>query len=178
MGTMLDKKDYVVYKSQLIIDNQQQIIDDIIKAHQYIIKRLPHGDSTRGHPYYNVFNLTSSNPIFYDIQQEMKYNLIKLTGLNLTPFWFQSWINFHKPKEVLNWHTHTWQWHGYFSIDPKNTKTIFEDYEISNEIGNVYIGPGFRRHKVEVLEFYETPRITLGFDITTRPDGRQSLIPL
>ena len=95
--------------------------------------------------------------------------------------WFQSWLNFHKPDQVLDWHDHNWPYHGYISIDPKGTRTVFKDYEVKNEIGNIYIGPGHRRHKVEVDEVYDGPRITLGFDIHTEPSkpfDQWSLLPL
>lgn len=172
-------QDYMVYKSQLIIDNQPQIIYELERAHYHFTKNFHKMDPTWGYAFYNIFAITSPSPLFYDILQEMKQQVREFTGVK-GPMWFQSWINYHKPDEVLDWHDHQWPWHGYFSIDPKNTKTVFEGYEIINEVGNVYIGPGFRKHKVEVLESYETPRITLGFDIETRPNlcyEQFSLIP-
>ena len=95
--------------------------------------------------------------------------------------WFQSWINYHKPNEVLDWHTHLWHAHGYMSLDPKETNTIFKNYTIKNEIGNIYIGPGYREHKVEVLNLFEGERVTLGFDVTIKPElpnGILSFIPI
>ena len=88
---------------------------------------------------------------------------------------------------MLNWHDHKFDYHGYVSIDPKSSTTKFRDgrgplYEINNEVGNIYFGPGWERmHKVCVNEQYEGKRITLGFDIETRgdlPDDQFSLIPL
>ena len=55
--------------------------------------------------------------------------------------------------------------HGYISIEPHQTKTLFESYEILNEIGNVYIAPSGQMHKVMVLERFSTPRITIAFDV-------------
>ena len=80
-------------------------------------------------------------------------------------YWFQSWLNFHSKDDVLDWHNHKWPYHGYICIDPKNSRTIFENYSIKNEIGNIYLGRGHRKHKVEVLEDYDDFRITIGFDI-------------
>ena len=36
-----------------------------------------------------------------------------------------------------------------------------------NEVGNVYIGPGYREHKVITTnnDLFDTNRITIGFDI-------------
>jgi hypothetical protein len=93
----------------------------------------------------------------------------------------QSWINYHMPQEVLDWHDHAWPFHGYVSIDPKESKTVFEEYKIHNKIGNIYIGPGSRKHKVEVLERFYSPRITLGFDVLdtpSAPTGQFSLLPI
>ena len=86
-----------------------------------------------------------------------------------------------RPTQVLDWHGHDWPYHGYISVDPKKTDTVFETYRIKNELGNIYIGPGHRMHKVEVIHPFDTPRITLGFDITDEPDfpfDHFSLMPI
>ena len=82
------------------------------------------------------------------------------------------------PDEVLKWHNHEWDYHGYISVRPHNTVTVFEDREIKNEIGNVYIGPGNRYHEVKVIEEYDTPRITIGFDLTLTPTTASANIGL
>jgi hypothetical protein len=74
----------------------------------------------------------------------------------------------------LSWHTHFSRWHGYVSIDPKKTKTVFRNYEINNEIGNIYFGPGESQHAVEILEDYDGERITIGFDVTDNPNEHRS----
>ena len=73
------------------------------------------------------------------------------------------------PEDVLPWHDHAWPIHGYISIRPFNTTTVFEDFEIQNEVGNVYIGPGYMKHKVVVNEPFTTPRLTIGFDLLHEP---------
>jgi hypothetical protein len=83
----------------------------------------------------------------------------------------QCWLNYHHSNEVLDWHNHAWDYHGYICIDPKKTRTVFREYEIVNQIGNIYIGPGNREHKVVVDEDYSSPRITLGFDIMVNNDN-------
>ena len=100
--------------------------------------------------------------------------------------WMQCWMNMHNPKEVLGWHDHQFPYHGYVSIDPKDSITQFKEdnlrYEIKNEVGNIYFGPGWKRmHRVVVNSEYDGPRITLGFDIVlepTLPDDQFSIIPL
>ena len=66
-------------------------------------------------------------------------------------------------------------------MSQKKTRTVFSDYEIKNEIGNIYIGPGDREHKVIVDENFDTPRITLGFDVSLETEDLNdtiSLIPI
>jgi hypothetical protein len=113
---------------------------------------------------YNVFSLVGRSKHFYDLLKDLS-EAIKITMPQQPYLWFQCWLNFHSQGGVLNWHNHNSLLHGYVSIDPKNTKTIFENYEIHNSVGNIYIGPGNRKHKVEVLEPYQGHRVTLGFDV-------------
>lgn len=125
---------------------------------------------------YNVYGLCSCNEWFYDMyvaQVNVIKQYFKLTNTTVPrQLWLQSWINSHTPKQVLKSHNHDWPWHGYISIDPKNTYTVFTDkpngtelYRIKNEPGNIYIGPGHRFHHIEVVEPFEGERITFGFDL-------------
>ncbi len=139
-----------------------------------------------GYRFYNLFSLTAPSPLFWLLMKDIR--TVVRTHLNTDePLWMQCWVNMHEPHEVLNWHDHKFDYHGYVSIDPKSSTTKFRDgrgplYEINNEVGNIYFGPGWERmHKVCVNEQYEGKRITLGFDIETRgdlPDDQFSLIPL
>jgi hypothetical protein len=83
------------------------------------------------------------------------------------PLWMQCWLNFHKQDEILDWHNHEWPYHGYISVRPHNTTTVFKNFEIKNKIGNIYIGPGNLEHKVRIDKKFTTPRITIGFDVKT-----------
>ena len=145
-----------------------------------------------GYSFYNIFNLTSPSPYFYELFYIFR-NIVRL-HLGNRPIWFQSWMNFHRSDSVLNWHTHTFPYHGYISINPHNTTTLFKDhedpstvedapllYEIENKPGQIYFGPGWRPHKVKVNEEFDGPRLTLGFDISFQadiPDSQFSLMPL
>ena len=151
--------DWKLYKSQVVLDNQRVMISILNNA----IPSLGGIDSTWSYDKYNVFGLTSPTQVFYDLFKELRGFVYDYTDGDL---WIQSWVNYHMPDQVLKWHNHQWPIHGYISIRPHKTKTVFENYEIKNEIGNVYIGPGNRHHEVQVLEPFDTPRITLGFDIT------------
>ena len=128
---------------------------------------------------YNVFGLCSCNQWFYDIYKSL-LDVIReyhaRTGIEIPPqLWLQAWINSHTPKQVLKSHNHDWPLHGYISIDPKKSQTVFTDkpngkelYRIDNKIGQIYIGPGHRFHHVEVLEPFDGERITFGFDLEHR----------
>ena len=180
---------YSIYKSEAAVKFQKLLIKHCYVAHERFKCQFPEreGDSTWAYSEYNVANLMyGSEPFFYvwrDIRQAVR------EFMNTEePLWIQSWLNFHTPEQVLKWHSHA-SVHGYISIDPKNTKTTFRRgamgpnrkdlqyidetniYEVVNEVGKIYIGTSKERvHRVEVLENFSTPRITIAFDINTKKD--------
>ena len=160
---------YITKQFLYIKTNQQAFISSSQLAHKRFLfnyaKVFKELSSTFFYRYYNIFNLTVGCPfyykLFYDIQKEIR----QFANTN-NPLWFQSWLNFHNKDDVLKWHNHLdVLFHGYISIDPKNTITEFEDYEIKNEIGLMYIGPGYKKHRVKVLEDFKDERITIAFDV-------------
>jgi hypothetical protein len=161
----MNKNNYKLYKSNTILNNREDLINVCFKTHDKIINNLKVSETTWSYAKYNFFQMSSCNVNCYHLFIELKKIIREFAG-HTRPLWFQSWLNFHTPNQVLNWHNHDWPFHGYISIDSKKTKTVFEDYEIMNEDGNIYIGLGHKKHKVEVLENYDTPRITIGFDVT------------
>ena len=167
-------KDHKVHTSDLIINHHQEFIDLVCDCHDFP-QSLFKEDSTWSYSKYNFFTLAAPSPLAHALFVELK-NIIPDDGK-----WMQCWINYHMQDEVLDWHNHDWDYHGYICIDPKETRTSFWDYTIVNEVGNIYIGPGHRQHKVCVNEDFDSPRITLGFDITTvmePPTPILSLIPI
>ena len=171
---------YRIYKSDTVIKHQKEMLVEIDEALLLFKDAFPEKDPTWGYKFYNTFTATAPSFLFYDLFSELKTIIRDYIGHN-NPLWVESWINYHLPNQVLDWHSHLWPVHGYISIDPKQTRTVFDGYSITNELGNIYIGPGYRRHKVEVLEHFHTPRITLGFDVVTDPsqsEGILSLIPI
>ena len=160
--------DYTLYQSKFILDNQLDIIEDLRVAHRLFENLFPNKDSTWTYNCYNIFSLTAPSTNFYQIYLELR-NLIRGDLGDSRPLWIQAWLNYHKVNEVLDWHNHDFEYHGYISIDPKNTKTVFENYSIENKIGQIYFAPGYRQHKVEVVEPFEGERITIGFDVVTIP---------
>ncbi len=140
-------------------------------------------DSTWTYSDYNFFSLSSPSPLFHQLFLELRDVINGYVPEQMK--WVQCWLNYHNTEQVLDWHNHEWDYHGYISIDPKNTRTQFREYEIRNEVGNIYIGPGYREHRVVVDDDFQSPRITLGFDVLvyrkdreTLPDSMLSFIPI
>ena len=156
--------DHKLYESQVVLDNQRVMINILNNA----ISFLGDVDPTWSYDKYNVFGLTSPTQVFYDLYNELRGFVYDYTG-EVDQLWMQSWVNYHMPDQLLKRHNHAYPIHGYISVDPKLTKTSFDNYEIQNRIGDVYIGPGGRYHSVELIEPFYTPRITIGFDITDNP---------
>lgn len=169
------KVDWQVYESNLIIDNHKQFVNDCYLIHDKFKKHYPNKDSTWAYRMYNVFALSSPMPLWYSLYYELSKTIRNHID-TLEPLWMQSWLNFHKEDEVLDWHNHKRPYHGYINIDPQNTTTDFKDYQIKNNIGDIYIGPGNKQHKVIVNEDFKSTRITLGFDVTDKPQDIPSTL--
>jgi hypothetical protein len=160
-------KDYFLLQSTVIQNQYHTITDDIRVAHQNFQKTfstLPNADSTALYRFYNIFAITSPSMAFYNLFKELS-GVIRNNLNESGPLWIQAWINYQDQHSVLDWHHHDFDYHGYIAIDPKNTRTVFDNYSIENKPGQIYLGPGYRKHKVEVLEPFEGVRTTLGFDI-------------
>ena len=177
-------KKYTLYQSDYIIENQDEIIKDLNTAHANFKNAFPSQDSSltatsQGYRLYNIFAITSPSPHFYQIYSELR-NLIR-EHFPTEKIWFQSWLNFHDENEVLGWHNHNWDYHGYISIDPQDTNTVFEGYTIENKVGQIYLGPGGINHKVENISPFVGKRLTIGFDLLFepwKPYAQFSLLPL
>ena len=121
--------------------------------------------STAFYRYYNCMSLLVGSLHYYKMFKDV-FKIIRKYSNSKKPLWFQCWLNFHKEKNLLKWHNHPDAlFHGYISIDPKNTETVFKNYTIKNKIGNVYIGPSLNDHKVISKKTYDNTRITIGFDV-------------
>jgi hypothetical protein len=159
------KNNYKLHQSKLITNNSELFYKeclDSIKRHKIL---FPHQSSTWSYTKYNIFALTAGSIIFYNLFLELK-NIIHDYCKTKEPLWFQSWINVHEEDEVLNWHSHFDSIaHGYISINPEKTKTVFLEYEINNKIGQIYIGKSDKKHKVVVLDGFKKKRITIAFDV-------------
>lgn len=163
---------YNLYHSKTINENYDAFVSECNLAHSNFRREYGTTDSTWAYDRYNIFTLTSPSILFYDLFKELSECIRDHAGHD-KPIWMQSWINFHKQDEVLDWHGHPWPYHGYISVDPKKSRTCFREWEIENKIGQIYIGPSslneLYQHKVEVDEPYDGYRITIGFDCTETP---------
>ena len=172
--TTSDNYDFLVYESDYIKNHYIEIRDICIDVSERF------KCNTDNYYEYNIFSLTATSMHFYYMLKEL-VNVIKMyNDFKDEPLWFQSWTNVHKQSEVLDWHNHNWDIHGYICIDPKDSITKFLNYEIHNKIGCIYIGPCDRQHKVVVSSDYSDKRVTIGFDVTRKRnmDGNKSLIPI
>lgn len=174
------REPYKIYKSEVILSNRLlakehcNITED--KFHHRFGEKV---DSTWSYHDYNVFNLSCSSTFFYELYHELVAVARDYIGDD-RPAWMCAWLNAHTQDTVLDWHDHKDQFHGYIVIDnhhedyndsnPIKTKTVFRNWEVYNELGNIYIGHSSFNHKVEVLEPFEGKRHTVAFQITTEAD--------
>ena len=153
---------YKVYKFDYIKENQPEIVKVASDCHRALMED-GFGDTTWSYYLYNFFSVTSPSSHFLEIYK-------KLTGIireNLPDedlIWFQAWLNYHDHDQVLDWHNHSSPWHGYVALEPQDTTTEFEDWEIKNETGNIYFGRGNVRHRVVNNSHYSGKRLTIGYD--------------
>ena len=183
--------DYKLYQSKLIQDNHQGFVKDSRIVYNFLKEKYSE-DSTWNYDKYNIFSITSANILFYNLYKELNYHIRSFISSD-QPLWIQSWLNYHEGNEVekkLKSHSHPWDYHGYISIEPQNTTTVFhKGYKIQNKIGQIYIGKGNGQnnenpdltHYVKINQPYDGVRITIGFDIATTPNnflGNMKFIPL
>jgi len=159
---------YRVYRSSEIVNNKEAFISQIESSINSLNSIYPDIDSTWGYNVYNLFAISAGYEMFFNLYEDLKFVVRDYLQTD-EPLWMQSWANYHYENDVLDWHAHRdWACHGYISIDPKSTVTMFEGFEIANEVGNIYIGPTDVQHKVYVRSPYEGHRITCGFDVATK----------
>lgn len=159
---------YKIYQSSEIIDNQEEFIREIESSRNSLRALFPDIDSTWGYNLYNLFAVSAGYEMFHNLYEDLKF-IVRDYMQEEDPLWMQCWSNYQYENDVLDWHAHfDWSCHGYISIDPKDTVTMFEGFEIQNKIGNIYIGPTDVQHKVYVTKPYEGHRITCGFDVAKK----------
>jgi hypothetical protein len=190
-------KNFVDYRCSIfdipyIRDNQTEIISHCEHAFHRIKecisawKDIPYDsitgrDVTMYYGLYSIYSIAAPSEHFYNIYLALTecVNLYFETYSITKPkqVWIQSWLNNHKNSEVLEKHKHGFDLHGYISIDPRDTETVFFDgedhnkelYKVTNNPGKLYLGPGDRPHYVNNLTNWSGQRFTLGFDVIQSP---------
>lgn len=167
MNKILENKDYNynLYQFDYILKNKQHFIKDAELAQERFLYNFPSMSSTKMYRYYNFFSLTAGS-ISYSVMFRHIKDVVRDYCNHDKPLWLQSWINFHRSNQLLDWHQHSDStFHGYVCIEPKDSTTIFSNYTVKNAIGQIYIGPSYVPHKVISNTEFDDIRITLGFDI-------------
>jgi hypothetical protein len=179
-------KNYKIYQSNIILDNYSDFLSHSNHAYNNFLDIYKTKDSTWSYRDYNFFILSSSSILMYDLFRELRECIRDFIG-NDKRLWINSWINYHPYENIkdLDYHDHGVEYHGYISVDPKKSETIFpnQNYTINNKPGQIYIGPGGTgyEHAVKTLEPYEGHRITIAFDIITKENenySHENFIPL
>tara|TARA_Y100000004_G_C8756083_1_gene344498 strand:+ start:69 stop:641 length:573 start_codon:yes stop_codon:yes gene_type:complete len=176
-------KEYIIKELSYIKDNKETFVKNAKLAHERFVFNygVPFDkmSSTWFYRYYNVSTLTVGCPMYHKFFIDLQKTLRKIVNSD-KPLWYQSWLNFHDQNALLNdlpWHDHPdCLFHGYVSIDPKETETEFKTFKIKNEIGKMYIGPGGYLHRVNVLKPFEGKRITIAFDVVDEECFKRKII--
>ena len=174
--------DYKLYQSDLIKNHHSLFINQCKKAYDKIQQLINSKDTTWGYNDYNIFSVTSASLLFYKLFKDLNFYIRDYIKHD-EPLWLQAWLNYHPTKEILSnslgekhgFHFHESSYHGYISIDPQPTTTIFRNQlRIQNQPGQIYIGPGKLHktgknggweHYVKINSPITQPRITIGFNI-------------
>lgn len=162
------ERKYKIWRSEEIVNNKEEFVRQIESSRNSLKTLFPDIDSTWGYNLYNLFAISAGYEMFHNLYKDLQFVVRDYLQTD-EPLWMQSWANYQYENKVLDWHAHHgWACHGYISIDPQDTVTMFEGFEIANEVGNIYIGPTDVQHKVYVRKPYSNHRITCGFDIADR----------
>lgn len=189
-----------LYKSDYVIDNKEEIYNESLLIAKKVSKCFDGvtADPRKGvfhydqesidctwlYPVYNIFGAAAPSKHFYNINKFVNDSIRQYLSeyseySDDVQIWCQSWINCHSQKQLLKKHTHHFSHHGYLSIDPKHTRTMFfepngeEAFFIENEPGLLYIGPGNIDHEVQLMTPIQDGdyRITLAFNVATSYDS-------
>ena len=173
---VLDNDKFRIYKSDTIIDNLERVQNACAIIRENVMRDLGDKDTeekrattTWKHNQYNFFTYAMYvDPIFIGIWEDL-VDVIKASSPSEAKYaWVQCWLNHDTHESVENnlvHHGHNCPIHGYIAINPQKTKTVFDEWEIPNEVGNIYCGLGKWLHHVENTGEYAGPRITIGYDV-------------
>jgi len=158
-------KDYVLVNLSYIKKDIAHFKKYACLAHKRFEHKYGEQSTTALYNQYNSMTLLVGSVKYYKMFKDV-FKIIRKYANTKKPLWLQSWLNIHDDQQLLTWHNHSDSlFHGYVSIDPKNTETVFKNYTIKNKIGNVYIGPSANYHKVVCKKKFKDKRITIAFDV-------------
>lgn len=160
---------YKLFDNQYIKDNYVDILKETDLIYRRFCYKFPNTSSTSAYAWYGIQSFTVGLTHYYYILKSLEKTIRDYVNHD-KPLWYQCWINFHESNQLLDWHDHIGcKYHGYLSIDPKKSTTMFGDYKIENAIGQLYLGTANRKHKV-VADYFLGKRVTLGFDVVDNND--------
>lgn len=174
-----------LYHSAFVRNNKDAIISDLKKVYdKYMVNNFNTTNMTFDYYKYNIFTLSIFSKSIMHLQNILhKYIFLYFDELEIKHdgFIIQAWLNYHtNQSQLLKTHTHTFPYHGYISIEPLDSETIFSSWEgqdlhtIKNEVGLIYMNVSnqFTLHRVEMQatdHLNSQPRITLAFDFQPIP---------
>ena len=91
--------DYIIYQSEYIKNNIEDIIQHADQAHRTFEKMFPSINSTWSYDRYNIFSLAGPSSIFYNIFKELQNLITQQLGTD-KELWLQSWINYMSYEEI------------------------------------------------------------------------------
>ena len=170
---VLDVEKFRVYKSSTILENSDRLLESSERVRDHLVTYLNmvEGDKTTTWKYseYNFWtHAMQEDPLFIKVWEELLEVIKECSPKEAKYAWVQSWLNFDSHDSVesnLHHHAHNCAIHGYVAINPQDTKTVFDEWEIDNEVGNIYCGLGKWMHHVENKGYYSEPRVTIGYDV-------------
>lgn len=122
------------------------------------------------------------NILYWNIHHVFHSCLTQFYGGRVdTRFFMQSWLNYYKKGEFINWHSHTKQsvgaWHGFFCLDvepdsytsykwPKDPERNDVIVDVHSQNNLMVMGlSNDDQHKSSEWLHDDRPRITIAFDI-------------
>ena len=174
-----------LYDSAFVRNNKETIVTDLTIVHnRYMAENLETTNMTWDYKKYNIFNLCMFSKPMVHLQNIIhKYIFLYFEELEIKHdgFIIQAWLNYHTQEEqLLKVHTHHAPYHGYLSIEPLDSETIFSSWikedlhTIKNQVGLLYLNVSNQCtfHRVEMKNtnnLNNQPRITLAFDFHPIP---------
>lgn len=172
---------FQVYKSSSILEHQEDLVKNCKIIYENIKKDLEAcnngkdiSSTTWVYDKYNFWPYAMNvDPYFINLWQDLVEVITAHSPKDAKYALVQSWLNYDTYDSIesnLGRHNHLCALHGYIAIEPQLTKTVFDDWEVVNEVGNIYVGLGNLLHGVKNTGKYSEPRITIAYDVIYSPE--------